>query len=79
VLRAQAALSLAVFEWDVHCDTVYMLPDLEDLHDMLERSAPKVNCILFEGGVRSECSDDSNNSSDSFAESGSEGDMVMDD
>ncbi|KAJ7347503.1 hypothetical protein DFH08DRAFT_1080434 [Mycena albidolilacea] len=79
VLRAPAALSLAVFEWDVHCDTVYILPDFEDLLDMLERSAPKVNCILFEGGVRSECSDDSNNSSDSFAESGSEGDIVMDD
>ncbi|KAF8162199.1 hypothetical protein K438DRAFT_302134 [Mycena galopus ATCC 62051] len=75
VLRAPVELTQAVIEWDLHYETMGMLPAFDELHDMLQRAVPKVDALLFEGDVRADCSDESTQSSDSFNESCSEGEM----
>jgi hypothetical protein len=72
VLRAAGTLSQAAIEWGLAFDTVCMLPDLQDLHDLWVREAPRVERIIFEVDVRADCSDGSEfaDSGDSIEEGG---------
>jgi hypothetical protein len=49
-----------------------MLPDLQDLHDLWVREAPRVERIIFEVDVRADCNDGSEfaDSGDSIEEGG---------
>ncbi|KAJ7246779.1 hypothetical protein B0H12DRAFT_753350 [Mycena haematopus] len=79
MLRAPVALTLAVIAWDLHLDTVRMIPDFEELHHTLEGASSKVEVVRFEGGIRLDCSDEStNNSDESFNESASDEEMSTD-
>ncbi|KAJ6465011.1 hypothetical protein C8R45DRAFT_1219859 [Mycena sanguinolenta] len=78
VLRAPPGLRHAEIEWDLHSDTVRMLPDFEDLHHSLARAAPKID-VRFEGEIRPDCGESLTSSDGSFIGSAWDSEMSTDD